>query len=46
MYIEGHVERVESENVQIKNSRVEKNGEQIVKFFARITCSKKKLERA
>jgi hypothetical protein len=27
MYIEKHVERVESENVQIENSRVKENGE-------------------
>jgi hypothetical protein len=31
MYIEEHVERVESENMQIENSRVEENGEQIMK---------------
>jgi len=31
MNIEKHVERVESENVQIKINRVEENGEQIMK---------------
>jgi hypothetical protein len=31
MYIEEHVERVESENVQTKNTRIEENGEQIMK---------------
>jgi hypothetical protein len=31
MYIEDHVERLESENMQTKNNRVEKNGEQIMK---------------
>ncbi len=33
MYIEKHVERVEGENVQTKNSKGEENGEQIMKFF-------------
>jgi hypothetical protein len=31
MYVEKHVERVESENMQTKNSKVEENGEQIMK---------------
>jgi hypothetical protein len=31
MYIEKHVEKVKSETVQTKNSKVEKNGEQIMK---------------
>jgi hypothetical protein len=31
MNIEKHVEKVESGNVQTKNTRVEKNGEQIMK---------------
>ncbi len=31
MYIEEDVERRESENVQIKNSRIEENGEEIMK---------------
>jgi hypothetical protein len=39
MNIEKHVEKVESGNAQIENSRVEENWEQI------ITCSKKFLER-
>jgi hypothetical protein len=33
MYIEKHVEKVEGENVQTKNSKVEENGEQIMNFF-------------
>jgi hypothetical protein len=28
MYIEKHVERIETENMQIKNNKVEGNGEQ------------------
>jgi hypothetical protein len=39
------VERVESENMQIKNNKVEKNGEQIMKKNLQ-RCSKKNLERA
>jgi glycine/serine hydroxymethyltransferase len=35
MYIEEHVERIESENVQTKNSRVEKNGEQLMKKYCK-----------
>jgi hypothetical protein len=31
--IEKYVKKVESENVQTKNSKVEKNVEQIMKFF-------------
>jgi len=31
MYIKKHVERIENKNVQTKNSRVEENGEQIMK---------------
>jgi len=31
MNIEKHVEKVESRNVQTKNTKVEKNGEQIMK---------------
>jgi hypothetical protein len=31
MYIEKHVEKIESENVQTKNNRVEKYEEQIMK---------------
>jgi hypothetical protein len=46
MDIEEDVERGESENVQIENSKAEKNGKQIMKTFAKITCSKKFLERA
>jgi hypothetical protein len=42
MYIEKHVERIEGENAQTKNNKVEENGKQIMKFFfAKITCSKK-----
>jgi hypothetical protein len=33
MYIEEHVERVENENVQTKNNRIEENGEQIMKKY-------------
>ncbi len=39
MYIEEDVERIESENVQTENSKVEEK-------FANITCSKKNLEKA
>jgi hypothetical protein len=47
MYIENHVERGESENVQIENNRVEENGEQIMKkCFAKIICLEKFLEKA
>ncbi len=46
MDIEENVERGESENVQTKNSKVEGNGKQIMKKFAKIICSKKILERA
>jgi glycine/serine hydroxymethyltransferase len=35
MYIEEHVERIGSENVQTKNSRVEKNGEQLMKKYCK-----------
>ncbi len=35
MYIEEHVERVENENVQTKNSKVEENGEQIMKKYCK-----------
>jgi len=47
MNIEEHVERVESENVQIENSRVEENGKPKIKNkkIAKNTCSKKNLER-
>jgi hypothetical protein len=31
MYIKKHVERIENKNVQTENSRVEENGEQIMK---------------
>jgi hypothetical protein len=31
MYIEKHVERIESENVQLESSKIEENGEQIMK---------------
>ncbi len=31
MYIKKHVEKVANENVQTKNNKVEKNGEQIMK---------------
>jgi hypothetical protein len=33
MYIEEHVERGESENVQTENNKVEENGEQVMNFF-------------
>jgi len=33
MYIEKHVERIEGENAQTKNNKVEENGKQIMKFF-------------
>jgi hypothetical protein len=46
MDIEENVERGESENVQTENSKVKGNGKQIMKKFAKITCSKKILERA
>jgi hypothetical protein len=35
MYIEKDVERGEIDNVQIENSRVEENGERIMKFLER-----------
>jgi hypothetical protein len=41
MNIEKYVERVESENVQTKNSRVEKNVEQII-FFCKNYIFKEK----
>jgi predicted transcriptional regulator len=44
MKIEEYVERVESGNVQTKNSKVEKIMELIMIFFlVGFTCSKKKL---
>jgi hypothetical protein len=33
MYIEKHMERIEGENAQTKNSKVEENGKQIMNFF-------------
>jgi hypothetical protein len=38
MKIEKYVERVESGNVQTKNSKVEKNTELIMIFFVGFTC--------
>ncbi len=43
MKIEKYVERVESGNVQTKNSKVEKNTELIMIFFVGFTCWKKNL---
>jgi len=42
MNIEKNVERVENENVQTKNSRVEKNVEQIMIFFCKNYIFKEK----
>jgi hypothetical protein len=42
MNIKEYVKRVESENVQTKNSRVEKNVEQIMKCFCRNYMFKEK----
>jgi hypothetical protein len=45
MNIEEYVERAKSGNVQTKKSKVEENVEHIMKFFAKITHSKKKVGR-
>jgi mannitol-1-phosphate/altronate dehydrogenase len=42
IYIEEHVERVENENVQTKNSRIEENGEQIMKKYCKNYMFKEK----
>jgi hypothetical protein len=43
MYIEKHGEIIESENMQIENSRVEENEEEIMNLFLQILHIQRKI---